>query len=240
MSVRRARPSSAQLSSAILTSTAILLGPVILLATAARRPRRGGDRVDTAAATVPDLVGRDVARVDKLAGDAGVVAILSYRPRARQAPGTVVAVHPSAGSAVWRGSTIQVSVAGRPAADLDGRIAADRRRFVGLGADPDGTVVVAVAAGVDPEVAVSAIRPALAGRKHRVVACPTTFAELESVRAGVSADLLRTAGYTLRVDPVAGAVRVEGDIPADVAAALTDRYGRAVVVDRDGAARRSA
>ncbi|MEU8612649.1 hypothetical protein AB0C29_32125, partial [Actinoplanes sp. NPDC048791] len=88
--------------------------------------------------------------------------------------------------------------------------------------------------------AVSAIRPALAGRKHRVVACPTTFAELESVRAGISADLLRTAGYSVQVDPVAGAVRVEGDIPADVAAALIDRYGRAVVVERDGAARRSA
>src|SRR5690349_6680685 len=190
MSVRRARPSSAQpspatltapaplagaatpTSTAILAGAAILLGPVILLATAVRRPRRRSDRVDTAASTVPDLIGRDVARVDKLAGDAGVVPILSYRPRARQAPGTVVAVHPAAGSAVRRGSTIQVSVAGRPTADLDGRVAADRRRFVGLGADPDGTVVVAVAAGVDPAAAVSAIRPALAGRKHRVVACP--------------------------------------------------------------------
>lgn len=246
MSACRACPSS------LLLSTTVLLGSVVLLAArsaGSRAPRRsaaparsgggqsGGGR---AGATVPELIGRDVGLVDQLAGDAGVVAVLSYRPRARQAPGTVVAVHPAAGSSVRRGSVVQVSVAGRPSADLDDRVAADHRRFVGLGADPDGTVVVAVAAGVNPDAAVSAIRPALAGRKHRVVACDTTFAELESVRAGVSAILLRAAGFTLRVDPVAGVVRVEGDIPAKVAAALTERYGRAVTVTRPRANRRPA
>jgi len=254
----------------VLLSTAALLGSVVLLAaratpgratasraTASRassdraaparaasvpatpaRQRGGGE--GRAGTTVPDVVGRNIALVDKLAGEAGVVAVLSYRPRARQAQGTVVAVYPAAGSSVGRGSTIQVSVAGRPGTDLDDRIAADRRRFVGLGADPDGTLVVAVAAGVNPDAAVSAIRPALAGRKHRVVTCDTTFAELESVRAGVSAALLQAAGFTLRVDPVAGVVRVEGDIAAEVAAALTDRYGRAVIVARGKRARRSA
>jgi hypothetical protein len=244
MSACRACPSF------VLLSTAALLGSVVLLAaratparaassrpTPARRRGGGGGRAGT---TVPDLIGRDIAVVDKLAGDAGVVAVLSYRPRARQAPGTVVAVYPAAGASVGRGSTIQVSVAGRPSTDLGDRIAADRRRFVGLGADPDGTLVVAVAAGVNPDAAVSAIRPALAGRKHRVVACDTTFAELESVRAGVSAALLQAAGFTLRVDPVAGVVRVEGDIPAKLAAALTNRYGRAVIVARSEPARRSA
>ena len=203
----------------------------------ARQRGGGGGRAGT---TVPDLIGRNIALVDKLAGDAGVVAVLSYRPRARQAPGTVVAVYPAAGASVGRGSTIQVAVAGRPSTDLDDRIAADRRRFVGLGADPDGTLVVAVAAGVNPDAAVSAIRPALAGRKHRVVTCDTTFAELERVRAEVSAALLRAAGFTLRVDPVAGVVRVEGDIAAELAAALTNRYGRAVIVARGEPARRSA
>ncbi|RSM74879.1 hypothetical protein DMB66_00620 [Actinoplanes sp. ATCC 53533] len=247
MSARRACPSF------VLLSTAALLGSVVLLAARAtparatparatpaapgRRRGGGGGRAGT---TVPDLIGRDIAVVDKLAGDAGVVAVLSYRPRARQAPGTVVAVHPAAGASVGRGSTIQVSVAGRPSTDLGDRIAADRRRFVGLGADPDGTLVVAVAAGVNPDAAVSAIRPALAGRKHRVVTCDTTFAELERVRAGVSAALLQAAGFTLRVDPVAGVVRVEGDIPAKLAAALTNRYGRAVIVARGEPARRSA
>lgn len=218
-----------------LLSTAALVGSVALLtarATPARR--RAGGRADAAGAragtTVPELIGRNVGVVDQLARDAGVVAVLSYRPRARQAPGTVVAVHPAAGAIVGRGSTVQVAVAGRPSADLGDRIAADRRRFVGLGADPDGTLVVAVAAGVNPDAAVSAIRPALAGRRHRVVACDTTFAELESVRAGVSAALLQAAGFTVRVDPVAGVVRVSGDLPAEVAAALTDRYGRAVVL----------
>lgn len=232
MSACRACPSF------VLLSTAALLGSVALLAARAT-PRRADDPAD-AGTTVPPLIGRDIAMIDKLAGDAGVVAALSFRPRARQAPGTVVAVHPAAGTSVARGSTIQVSVAGRPSTDLDDRIAADRRRFVGLGADPDGTLVVAVAAGVNPDVAVSAIRPALAGRKHRVVACDTTFAELESVRAGVSAALLAAAGFDLRVDPVAGAVRVDGDIPAEVAAALVNRYGRAVVVTRAAPARRSA
>ena len=235
MSCRPARPSWTLLSSAVL------LGSFSLLAVrAAPAPRRRADPPAVAGTTVPDLVGRHVLLVDKLAGDAGVVAVLSYRPRARQAPGTVVAVHPSAGSTVGRGSTIQVSVAGRPGTDLDDRIAADRRRFVGLGTDPDGTLVVVVAAGVNPDAAVAAIRPALAGRKHRVVTCDTSFAELESVRAGVSAVLLQAAGYSLRVDPAACAVRVEGDVPAEVAATLTERYGRAVQVARGRRARRSA
>jgi hypothetical protein len=240
MSVRRARPSFA------LLSTAVLLGSGMTLAACAGSGQRQHDdppaAVDAAApagSTVPDLIGRDVVLVDKLAADAGLVAILSYRPQARQAPGTVVAVHPAPGSAVGRGSTIQVSVAGKPGTGLDDRIAADRRRFVGLGVDPDGTLVVAVAAGVDPAAAVAAIRPALAGRKHRVVSCDTTFAELESIRAGVSAALLRSSGFAVRVDPVTCAVRVEGDIPAEVAAELTDRYGRSVVVVRGEPARRS-
>ena len=256
MSVRPARPPLALLSTTALLRTTALLSAATLLAAravpAARRrdpvdPGAGArrrDPVDPAAgaatATVPDLIGRHVLLIDKLAGDAGVVAILSYRPRARQSPGTVVAVHPAAGSTVGRGSTIQVSVAGRPGTDLDDRIAADRRRFVGLGADPDGTLVVVVAAGVNPDAAVSAIRPALAGRKHRVVTCDTSYAELESIRAGASAVLLEAAGYSLRVDPAAGAVRVEGDVPPEVAAALTERYGRAVLVDRRKPARRSA
>jgi hypothetical protein len=187
MSVRRAR------SSSVLLHTAVLLAPAALLAAcAAPAPRRGGHPARAAAArttgtTVPDLLGRDVVLVDKLAAEAGVVAILSYRPQARQAPGTVVAVHPAGGSAVVRGSTVQVSVAGRPGPSLDG----------------------------------------------------TTFAQLESMRAGVSEALLESAGYAVRVDPVACAVRVEGSIPAEVAAALTARYGEAVVVVRDAPARRS-
>ncbi|GAA3334692.1 hypothetical protein GCM10020358_00110 [Amorphoplanes nipponensis] len=234
MSVRRARPSF------VPFGVTLLLTPVLLLVACARRvPRPRSGPVDAgdgpAGTAVPDLIGRNVALVDQLAGAAGLVAVLSYRPRARQAPGTVVAVHPRPGAVVGRGSTVQVSVAGRPGADLGARIAADRRRFVGLGADPDGTLVVAVAAGVDPAVAVSAIRPALAGRRHRVVTGRTTFAELERVRAGVSAELLGACGFTVRVDPVAGEVRVDGEVPAAVAAALSDRYGRAVVVAREEA-----
>jgi len=253
------RPARAPLT---LFRSAALLGTVTLLATRAT-PARRTPRIPTAAAadragattagrpgtkvaagradtTVPDLIGRHVLLVDQLAGDAGVVPVLSYRPRARQTPGTVVAVHPAAGSAVGRGSTIQVAVAGRPGTDLGGRIAADRRRFIGLSTDPDGTLVVVVAAGVNPDAAVAAIRPALAGRKHRVVTGDTTFAELESVRAGVSAVLLRASGYTLHVDAAACAVRVEGDVPPEVAAMLTERYGRAIAVDGARPARRSA
>jgi hypothetical protein len=220
---------------------AFLLASVTLLAARARPgPRSTGTAAVPPQTTVPDLLGRHVLVADRLAGDAGVVAILSYRPRARQTPGTVVAVHPAPGSIVGRGSTIQVSVAGRPGTDLDDRIAADRRRFVGLGTDPDGTLVVVVAAGVNPDAAVSAIRPALAGRKHRVVTCDTSFAELESVRVGVTAVLLRAAGYALRVDPAAGAVCVEGDVPPEAAAELAERYGRTVQLAGGRRARRSA
>jgi hypothetical protein len=225
----------------MLLGSAFLLASVALLAARARPgPRSARTAAVPPQTTVPDLLGRHMVVADKLAGDAGVVAILSYRPRARQTPGTVVAVHPAPGAVVGRGSTIQVSVAGRPGTGLDDRIAADRRRFVGLSTDPDGTLVVVVAAGVDPDAAVAALRPALAGRKHRVVTCDTSFAELENVRAGVTAVLLRAAGYTLRVDPAAGAVRVEGDVPPEAAAELTERYGRTVRLPGGRRARRSA
>lgn len=149
-----------------------------------RRPRPSTVPLVT---TVPDLLGRPVGAVDELTDAAGVIAHLSFRPKARQAAGTVVAVHPAPGSAVVRGSAVQVSVAG-PSNEQR----ATRRRF----------------------------------------AREINHAELESIRAGVTAEVLRSAGITVRVDPVAGAVRVEGDLPAEVAAALTATYGAQLVMSR--------
>jgi PASTA domain len=183
-------------------------------------------------AIVPHLVGRDAAMIDKLAAAAGVVPMIEYERSAASRPGTVVRVEPPPGSAIPIGTTITVAVAGTPGT-LDELIAADRRSFVGLGADPDGTLVVAVAAGADADAALRRIEPALAGRKHRVVRCATSWAELSRLAVKVSRrnDLRRTPGYAIAVDPAACAVRVQGDIPADVAAALRAEYAAAVAVE---------
>lgn len=156
-----------------------------------RRPRPSTVPLVT---TVPDLLGQPVDAVDELTDAAGVTANLSYRPKARQRAGTVVAVHPAPGSAVVRGSAVQVSVAGRPGIEVAGRPGR--------------------------------------GRASRRFARNVNHAELENVRAGVTAEVLRAAGITVRVDPVAGAVRVEGDLPAEVAAALAATYGPQLVMSR--------
>jgi hypothetical protein len=164
-----------------------------------RRPRPSTVPLVT---TVPDLLGRKVDAVDELTDAAGVIVNLSYRPRARQAAGTVVAVHPAAGSAVVRGSAVRVSVAGRPAAEPARPASAEQAGRPGTGP----------------------------GRRRH--ARSTSHAELENVRAGVTAEVLRAAGITVRVDPAAGAVRVEGDLPAEVAAVLTATYGAQLVMSR--------
>lgn len=191
--------------------------------------------------TVPDLIGQDASSVDKLAAQAGVVPMISYEPGAAGRLGTVVRVDPPPGTAVALGDTVEVAVAGRPGNTLDELVAADRRSFVGLGADPDGTLVVAVAAGPAADAALRRIQPSLAGRKHRVVRCAATWAELSrlAVEIGRSADLRTSSGYAITVDPGACAVRVTGDLHADAVTALRATYGDRIVVEPGGAARRA-
>jgi PASTA domain len=199
-------------------------------------PEHTGDRLtgstSPSTAIVPQLVGRAAATIDKVAAAAGVVPMIEYERSAASRPGTVVRVVPPPGSAIPIGTTITVAVAGT-AGTLDELIAADRRSFVGLGADPDGTLVVAVAAGADTDAALRRIERTLAGRKHRVVRCATSWAELSRVAVEVSRrdDLRRTLGYAITVDPAACAVRVRGDIPADIAAALRAEYAAAIAVE---------
>ena len=195
---------------------------------------------DASPAVVPDLVGQEVAAVDKLAAAAGVVAVIEHDPDAPGEPGTVVRVRPPAGTAAQRGATVTVTVAGAPGGTLDDLVAADRRNFVGLGADPDGTLVIAAVEGADADAALRRIQPAIAGRKHRVVRCATSWVELSKIviELGQRAELRGKGSYSLSVEPAACAVRVEGEIPAETATALRGAYGDAVLVV-PGSARRA-
>lgn len=126
------------------------LGCVLLAACAAPdgdgdvSPPAAGRPVDAAAGptvTVPDLLGRDATTIDKTVSEAGVVLITEHIAAATEKSGTIVKVDPAAGTPVPLGSTITVAVAGPAGATLDDLVAADRRTFVGLGVDPDGTLV---------------------------------------------------------------------------------------------------
>lgn len=135
---------------------------------------------------VPDLVGGDAAAVDKSAASARVVPIVEHVAGGTDLAGTVVRVDPAPGTAVPLGSTITVGVAGAPGKTLDDLVAADRCTFVGLGVDPDGTLIVAVAACVAADAAVRRIQPARAGREDRVKQCDTSWAELSHVATDLS------------------------------------------------------
>jgi len=219
-------------------AAAVLLA--VALVTACARPADEGSAAPTT--VVPDLVGRDLATIDKLAAAAGVVPVVEHQPGAAGVPGTVVRVEPPAGTAIALGATITVAVAGAAGGTLDDLVAADRHSFVGLSADPDGTLVIAVATGADTDAALRRIEPALGGREHRLVRCDTTWAELSRVSVEIARrDDLRAAatGYAIAIDAGACAVRVQGDIPAGVVTALRAEYAGAVLVVPGSPARRA-
>ena len=219
----------------------VAIGTMVLAACAARTGD-GGDRQHAGDAgagalagptvVVPNLVGGDATTVDKSAVSAGLVPIVEYVAGGTKPAGTVVRVDPAPGTVVPVGSTITVEVSGAPGMTVDELVAADRRNFVGLGVDPDGTLVVAVAPGVDANAAVRRIEPVLAGRKYRVKQCSTSWAELSRISIELTRrdDVRKSTGFTVVLDPAACAVRVEGDIAPDVATAVREAYPGTVIV----------
>lgn len=183
--------------------------------------------------TVPELVGNDVAVVDKVAASAGVVAVVEREAPGQHKPGTVVRVDPAPGTAVARGSTVTVVVAGPAGTTVDEIVAADRRTFVGVGVDKDGTTIIAIAPDADEQAASDQVRTALAGRKHTVRRCTASWADLSRIATEVTQrDDLRTGqGFGVAVDPALCAVKVTGDIPAAAAQALRDQYKDTIVVE---------
>ena len=220
--------------------SALLLCALLLSAcSAAPAPSPAAAPASAAGVVVPDLVGLDPALVDKTVASAGVVAVLDYVADSLISPGTVVGVFPPPGTAVPLGSTVTVQVAGDPGGSLEALAASDRGDIVGIGADPDGTLVVAAVVGGS----LSAVRPALAGQRYRVVRCSNSYAVLGRVAAEISrrGDLVSSsAGFAVAIDASACAVRVGGDVPEQVAAALRAQYGAAVVVVPGPAARRAS
>ena len=85
----------------------LVIGTVVLAGCAATGAAPTGDTT-----TVPELVGSDAAIVDKVAARAGVVAVVEHEAAEQHKPGTVVRVDPAPGTAVARGSTVTVVVAG--------------------------------------------------------------------------------------------------------------------------------
>jgi PASTA domain len=252
MPIRRSRSAQAMIL--------VLLGPVAMACAASTgggdaAPHAGSEPVDATRAagrpvgsgaaalstvTVPDLNGLDAAGIAKTAARAGVVAIFDYDATATGPAGTVVRMDPAAGTAVPLGSTVNVTLAGAPAGTLDDLVAADQRTFVGLGVDPDGTLVVAVKDGVDVDAALRRIEPALAGRRHRVVRCAASSADLSRIAIELTRrDDLRAGGFVVVPDPAVCAVRVQGDIAPGVSAELKAAYGEAVLVENTGPAQRA-
>ncbi|GIF66150.1 hypothetical protein Ais01nite_41850 [Asanoa ishikariensis] len=235
--------SGGALAALTLVATTVVLLAACATPSADSEETALGDRTapsTSSTQTVPDLIGQDAAAVDKLAAQAGVVPMISYDPGATGQLGTVVRVDPPPGTAVALGDTIEVAVAGKPGGTLDELVAADRRNFVGLTADPDGTFVIGVIAGPAGTAALRRLEPALAGRKHRVVRCTTTWAELSrlAVEIGQRADLRASKAYAVTVEPAECAVLVEGDITDAVMTALRAAYADRVVV-KQGPARRA-
>jgi hypothetical protein len=204
----------------------------VLLLAACAAPADADDTGAPATTTVPELVGHDAVTVDKVAAGAGVVPIVETVADGKHRAGTVIRVDPAAGTAVPVGSTITVAVAGAPGTTADEIVAGDRRTFVGLGVDSDGTLVIALAAGADRAAAERRIRPALAGKSYRVRLCATSWTELSRVIAEVSRrdDMRGSKGYSIAVEPAVCAVQMTGDIPADVAASLRSAYGDKISV----------
>lgn len=204
-----------------------VIGAVVLAGCAATGPAPGGDTV-----TVPDLVGRDAVTVDKLVAGAGLVAVVEREPAGQHSPGTVVRLDPAPGTAVARGTTITVVVAGPAGTTVDDIVAADRTTFVGAGVTADGTTVIAIGPGADEQAALARLAPALAGKPHTVRRCGTSWTDLSRIVTEVTArdDLKGTQGFGIAIEPALCAVTVTGDIPPATAEALRKRYGDAIVV----------
>lgn len=204
-----------------------LIGAVVLAGCAAPSTAPAGDTT-----TVPDLVGSDVTAIDKLAARAGVVAVVEHGAAGR-APGTVVRVDPAPGTAVVRGSTVTVVVAGPTGGTVDDIVAADRRTFVGVGPDRDGTTIVAIGPEADEQAARDRVRPALAGRQFQVRRCAAPWTGLSRIVTEVTSrdDLRAGRGFGVTVDPARCAVVVTGAVPAGTAQALREQYRDSIVVE---------
>ncbi|HEX5597081.1 MAG TPA: PASTA domain-containing protein [Micromonosporaceae bacterium] len=190
---------------------------------------------------VPALVGRTVELVEKEAFAAGVVPVLDYQVAGDRPPGTVISVEPAAGSAVPFGSVVTVRVAGAAGPTLDDQVRAARRLFVGVAAEPDGTLVLALAGKVNRMKALDTVRPFLAGRSYRVVECATSWVALEQLRLQLARRDFLPPGdqraFAASLDPARCAIRLQAEFTEAEAAELRDRFGRMIIVERGEAAR---
>ena len=205
-----------------------VVSTVVLAGCAATGAAPAGDTT-----TVPELDGKDAAIVDKVAASAGVVAVMEREAAGQHRPGTVVRVDPAPGTAVARGSTVTVVVAGPSGGTVDEIVAADRRTFVGIGIGEDDTTIIAIGPDADEQAALDQVRPALAGRKHKVRRCAASWADLSRIVTEVTQrdDLKSGQGFGIAVDPALCAVKVTGDIPAGAVQALRDQYKDTIVVE---------
>jgi hypothetical protein len=237
---------------------AALAGAVVLpmLAASGCSQRAAGDTQpqpvpSVLAAYVPDVVGAayDTARLDLT--QAKLVPIVRFAPELTSNPGHVAATEPPAGTQAKPGDVIVLVVAGKPEASVEGDPAvaainqlatADEQSVVGIGRDPDGTIVVAFAPGVDLFAWKARVAAIMRATKFRLQACNHSLADLRGLQRTLAERtfLPRAAKmqFGMYVDPLTCSLMLGGEFTPDEVSQLRQKYGDALTI-RPGVAARN-
>jgi PASTA domain-containing protein len=235
-----------------LAGAALAVFALAACATPGARPLSGPPPSEAAGspaaqpAVVPDVTGVSIAAARRLVTGAKLVPVIRYAPEILVNAGSVMLSTPKAGAGAAVGDVVVLVVAGNPDGVSDGRtpgaraltdLAAAREEiFVGVGFagnDMHNPLVVALAPGVDPSVWQDRLATAAGTQKFTVKVCDHSRAELLQIRGEVTGDGPHKVPMAVSVRPAECAVHVVGNLPADEKAALTERYGTAVVIQTD-------
>lgn len=190
---------------------------------------------------VPHLATWRAADADGALTKAGLVPILRYEPGIVSGAGTVVSTDPPGGTLVEAGAMVTVIVAGSPRGTLHDYIEAHRERFIGVGVDANGVLVVGVHESVDLGTEMETLSRLAGGKPFRVKTCTRSWTDLTRVRLDLARrDFLpgaATMAFATTIDPLACAVRLTIDLTNDQVAQLSARYQGALVIQKGSASR---
>ncbi|MBB5869395.1 hypothetical protein F4553_002774 [Allocatelliglobosispora scoriae] len=193
---------------------------------------------------VPDLVGMRYDEADAALQTQLLVPILRFAPELITNAGTVVALEPVAGSRAETGDVVVVVVAGKPpVAGGEGTPGAraiaelarlDQESIVGVGADRDGTLVIAFAPTISVESWQARVAALVRGEKFRLQPCRYSGGELRGLQAQLTEQNFlpraKEMAVGVNVDPVSCSVQLTGDFTTAEVAQLQARYGDALTV----------
>lgn len=187
---------------------------------------------------VPAVVAMRAADADAALIKAGLIPILRYEPGVLTGNGTVVNTDPPAGTRLSHGDLVTVVVAGSPGATLHEYVDAHRERFVGVGSDANGVLVVGVHQSANLQTEMPRLTQLAGARQFRVQTCVRSWAELRRVQVSLSVhELLQGASFATSIDPLACAVRFTGNLSDAQVAALTAKFAGALVIQKGEASR---